>query len=107
MIEGNKNGPCKLCGKDTQLCKSHIVPEFCLRSYHKGDIQHLLDGWVATLTEFILQQNEDKDLNDFIRQQAEKLNLRGGGSSHFAQGVIFSIKIVLVNLSWGVILIPG
>ena len=29
MIPGKKHSKCKLCGEETQLCESHIIPELC------------------------------------------------------------------------------
>ncbi len=44
MIPGEKHDTCKLCCKDAQLCKSHIVPEFCYGRIYNEKHQ-LIEGW--------------------------------------------------------------
>ncbi len=44
MIPGDKYGTCKLCREKTQLCESHIVPEFCYKGFYDDKKHQIIEG---------------------------------------------------------------
>jgi len=42
-IRGTKHAACRLCGKTSSLCRSHVVPEFCYAYESSGSSRHGLE----------------------------------------------------------------
>jgi hypothetical protein len=109
-----KQGICKLCGKDAQLCKSHIIPEFFYsplydpnhlfyrlssdserpKQAHKGLYQELF----CNSCEHLFQTFEDYTASLWLSRE---LKYRNQSGISYMQGIDYSLfKLFQLSIIW-------